>query len=191
MFLFQVLVSFEIWVKLMKPYFDYSSFYNQIYMAVFVLSVVFAFIYARKQSLKYRSGVIVFLLIYIGLTLYSTVFGRHDVNPPYFCFTPFWSYIAIFEGKTVLIGENILNILLFFPIGFGLNCIFSNKSPKYIICIGLLFSLLIEIFQFSLHKGWFELDDLFHNTIGCYLGNMLYKRLIRNCQKLSLNESNV
>ncbi|MBQ4057569.1 MAG: VanZ family protein [Lachnospiraceae bacterium] len=39
-----------------------------------------------------------------------------------------------------------------------------------VVCIAFSISLSIELIQLAMHLGLFELDDLFHNSLGCALG---------------------
>lgn len=48
----------------------------------------------------------------------STVIYRETLPEPHSNFMPFWSYQAIKNGEDMYIVENILNIILFIPIGF-------------------------------------------------------------------------
>ncbi len=48
-----------------------------------------------------------------------------------------------------------------------LNC--KNKWVISII-IGSLLSTVIEVIQLFFHRGLFEFDDIFHNTLGTVIG---------------------
>lgn len=75
----------------------------------------------------------------------------------------------------------ILNILLFIPFGYMLPCIFGKlqKALWGVVLIGFVCSLLTEVVQLVTHLGWFDLDDLLNNTIGCVLGVILYRGFLR------------
>lgn len=47
------------------------------------------------------------------------------------------------------------------------------------VLIGFFCSLLIETVQLITHLGWFELDDLLNNTIGCVLGVIFYRVFLK------------
>ena len=74
------------------------------------------------------------------------------------------------------------NILMFVPIGFLLMQVGKSIKGKamrllyavvsFITCI--LFSTLIEYLQYKLHRGYCEVDDIIHNTIGTVIGIALY-----------------
>lgn len=74
-----------------------------------------------------------------------------------------------------------LNALLFVPYGFLLEWLV--KRPPWlrfllVTCCGFLTSLFIEIMQLQSGRGYFELNDLVTNTIGCGLGAMGAQLLI-------------
>ena len=73
----------------------------------------------------------------------------------------------------------LLNILMLAPLGFLLPFI-SKKfdSFKNILLVAFTFTIFIELFQLVTHRGIFELDDLFHNTIGAILGYFISKAFI-------------
>lgn len=48
-----------------------------------------------------------------------------------------------------------------------------------LVLIGFFFSVLMETLQLVTHLGWFDLDDLLNNTIGCMVGVGFYRVLLR------------
>ncbi|GAA3628208.1 VanZ family protein [Lactobacillus hamsteri] len=68
------------------------------------------------------------------------------------------------------------NILCFLPLGFLSPIVFSKKQTFWRIIIGgMLFSMLIETLQFLLGTGVSDIDDVFFNTIGMFIGYLLYQ----------------
>ncbi len=111
------------------------------------------------------------LLAYIFLLLCSTVFYRMPSLGLRYNFLPFWSYTSIIEGSNkYLIYEAVLNILVFIPIGLLFGIILKKKILKTSLLISLLISLSIELLQFFFHRGYSEVDDIFHNFLGCFIG---------------------
>jgi len=124
------------------------------------------------------------LVGFIWYTLNSTVFGRETYSEYKYKEFPFWSYLAIYDGKTVLIKEDLLNVALFLPIGFLLFFSITRKSWRIATLSGLGLSVCIELMQLIGKRGTCEFDDVFHNTIGCVIGYyvawavmMLYNRV--------------
>ena len=63
-----------------------------------------------------------------------------------------------------------LNILLFVPFGYLQKKLFGHKKGVWVIMQGMLFSLLIEVIQYSFCLGWFDIDDVICNTLGTCVG---------------------
>ena len=120
---------------------------------------------------------------YVFLIYCSTVIFRkvsesvagHNLNP-------FWSYEAIKNGREDLIAENIMNVVVFVPVGMLLGLITLKTQTcrrtriariSLIVGTGLTISGSIEVLQFYLMRGFSEFDDVFHNTMGCLIGFMI------------------
>ena len=133
-----------------------------------IIVMVFAF---AKDFNTARKGVISTLLVeYCFLVLCSTVIYRTTTVDYKIDLTPFWSYVAIDEGQTELIKENLLNIALGVPVGFLLSFIMNRRSWWKAALVGFLFSSVIELSQLVFKRGLCEFDDVFHNTLGCVIG---------------------
>jgi glycopeptide antibiotics resistance protein len=67
------------------------------------------------------------------------------------------------------------NIIAFIPWGFMLPLIYQSlhKFAKF-IATTLLFILTIELFQFVTMTGFFDIDDIILNSIGCAIGYFFY-----------------
>lgn len=115
-----------------------------------------------------------FLIGYIFLILASTVITRTVEQEYDFKWELFWSYAAIKKGRKHLLYLNIANVLMLIPVGFLLSCV-SVMSFKKAILSGILISGGIEVAQLSLKRGLFEFDDVFHNTLGCVIGYLIYR----------------
>lgn len=114
------------------------------------------------------------LFCYILFVYSRTVLFRKTATGHIYNFQPLWSYEAIANGRESLILEHILNILLFMPIGFMAGVVFESKRWWKVILLGLGISVSIEAMQYYFKKGFAELDDVMHNTIGCLLGFLLF-----------------
>ena len=129
-----------------------------------------------------------FLIGYLFLIYASTVITR-DVRESYdYNCLFFWSYIAAWrEGDMGLLYLNIANLVMLLPVGF-LSGGIGVKSYKCVTLLGIGISGVIEVSQLIFKRGMFEFDDIFHNTLGCVLGYLVYrigKRFIikRSCTK--------
>ena len=105
------------------------------------------------------------LIEYLFLIYSSTVFLREDRGVIKCELIPFWSY-----GRPDLLVENIMNVVVFVPVGLLLSCV-SNRSKWWmVLLIGTCMSVSIEVLQFVFKKGFAEVDDVMHNTFGCMIG---------------------
>ena len=50
-----------------------------------------------------------------------------------------------------------------------------NGSCLIVLLIGCSISITIEALQFCFMKGFSELDDVMHNTVGCLMGWLMVK----------------
>ena len=119
---------------------------------------------------------------YIWYTLDTTLLGRSDYSYYRYKTVPFWSYAAIMDGKESLIKENLLNVALFFPIGFLLYCLMPIRKWSITLMFGIFFSVCIELLQLVWRRGTCEFDDVFHNTIGCLIGFFVARIIIKCCR---------
>ncbi len=51
-----------------------------------------------------------------------------------------------------------------------------------VIGVGCLISISIEVLQFIFIRGFSEVDDVIHNTLGCAIGYGLYKTAKLACR---------
>ena len=89
------------------------------------------------------------------------------------------TYKEVFENDNInyFLINFVGNIAMFVPIGFCLPVLWSIKG-RYVVLIGFLISLFIEISQLFLSRGT-DIDDLILNTLGTGFGLLLYKLLKR------------
>lgn len=109
------------------------------------------------------------LAAYILFILMETVLGRES-GVGRVELVPFWSY-----SHPELRMEIVLNYLLFMPLGVLLYLCFGEKLGLRVVLAGFLFSVSIELIQFTFKIGVFEFDDMIGNTIGCLIGAVVGK----------------
>ncbi|MFD2442502.1 VanZ family protein [Bacillus sp. CGMCC 1.16607] len=80
----------------------------------------------------------------------------------------------------IILHNTIGNILIFVPLGIFLP-ILLKKYHKFskIFLIGFVISFAVEVLQFSLQIGQFDIDDIILNTLGTIVGFSLFKFLIQ------------
>lgn len=124
--------------------------------------------YGIKKGLRYTSGLL--MVEYVFLIFCSTVIYRSVGEIRQYDFHPFWSYQAIQDGREELLAENIMNVVVFIPVGLLLGIAFKQVTWWKALLIGCSISVIIESLQFFLMRGFSELDDVMHNTLGCLIG---------------------
>ena len=138
---------------------------------VFCFGAVFFLIWKGvRKGLQYTA--LLALLEYITMIYCSTVFCRTVIDDEKYDrtqLTPFWSY-----NRPELFVENVINVVMFVPIGFMLGCTCRNIKWWQALLIGVGISVSIEVLQFVTGKGFSEFDDVMHNTLGCMIGFGLY-----------------
>ena len=133
-----------------------------------------------KQGLRY--GTVLLLAEWVFLVLCAIVLFREASADRGYNLMPFWSYWDYGKDSYFLemFGENILNVLLFMPVGFLAGCSFRGITFKKALLLGGGLSVFIEVLQFILKKGFCETDDVTHNVLGCLIGyglsNVIFKR---------------
>ena len=144
-----------------------------------VLLLVFCGI---KKGLRY--SLMLLLIEYVFLLFCSTVIFRTPGETRQYDFHPFWSY-----SRPDLLVENIMNVVVFIPVGMILGSLLRVKgswSPNgswlmvkgswlLVAIIGCGISVTIEAIQFFLMRGFSEVDDVMHNTVGCLFGWFMVK----------------
>lgn len=147
------------------------SLYRDIPMAVYegLLSVlclgavVVIACYGLKRGRRRIAGLL--LVEYIFLIYCSTVIYRKGYEGAGYELIPFWSY-----NDPILFVENVMNVVAFIPIGLLMAISQPNMKWWRLLLIGIFLSVGIEALQFFFVKGFSEVDDVIHNTLGCMIG---------------------
>ena len=150
-------------------------------LSVFYLGVVL-FIAFKGVRIGLRWSSVLLLIEYIFLLFCSTVIFRPTGETRQYDFHPFWSY-----DRPELLVENIMNVIVFIPVGMILGSLLRVKGSWLVaLLIGCSISITVEALQFWFMKGFSEVDDVMHNTLGCLIGygeyavaRYGYERIIR------------
>ena len=140
-------------------------------LSVFCLGVVF-FVAFKGIRTGFRWSSVLLLIEYIFLLFCSTVIFRPTGETRQYDFHPFWSY-----DRPELLVENIMNVVVFIPVGLLLGIAFKQMTWWKALLIGCSISVTIEALQFWFMKGFSEVDDMMHNTVGCLMGCCMVKGL--------------
>lgn len=154
-------------------------------LSIFCIGLVVFIVWKGfKTGLRYSATLL--LIEYIFLLFCSTVIFRTTGATRQYDFHPFWSY-----DRPDLLIENIMNVIVFIPVGMILGSLIRVKGSwsKYgswfkvnglwliVLLIGCSISVTIEAQQFWFMKGFSEVDDVMHNTLGCVIGYIAYKSM--------------
>ncbi len=165
----------NMWMKLWNIFLTHNRPWTLWELVVFgsLLAMVSGVIWRMKKQGKIsRSQALAgtLLALFLVLVFASTVFTRMPARRSYELM-PLWSWQRVLtHGDTAILQENLLNILLFVPIGILLFFVSQKLNLRHACLIGFSISFLIEVCQLVLCRGLFEWDDMVHNTLGCGAG---------------------
>lgn len=132
---------------------------------------------------------ILYLIFLIYVLFFDEKFGRTITNRPYSYNLVLFKEIKRFYKYRELLGTKAVflnifcNIMAFIPFGFMIPLLHQNK--RNVVTVTLLsfeLSLTIEVVQLLFKVGCFDVDDLFLNTVGGFLGAIMFVfvRKVRN-----------
>lgn len=136
-----------------------------------------------KEGLRYSS--VLLLAEWVMLVLAIAVLFRETRMEYRINLIPLSSYFDIAENsylkeKTAI---NLLNVVLFIPVGLLVGYGFKGMTWQRAMAIGAVLSVTIEVLQLLFRKGLCEVDDVIHNGIGCMIGYFIHRlssKLLRN-----------
>ena len=140
---------------------------------IFLIFVVYIVLLTKFVLFKYHTPL-------DAIQQFSMTFSKEQLERQNFTL---FETIKLFWNTTVLSNQvkfnNLgLNIIGFMPFGFFIPLLFSSKRNMIkMILLTFFFSFSYEIIQFFCEVGSFDVDDLFLNTIGGFLGYILFKVL--------------
>ena len=143
-------------------------------LVIIIIGSIIAFT-KRGRNEGLRISACLFLLLYVIVLFCSTVFFRATRTTRHYPFDFLWHYQAIGQGKVLFFPEIIMNIAVFVPIGFAIGLAFRKIKGWQAILIGMGISVVIELFQWFFRKGFADVDDVIHNTLGCLIGFAVWR----------------
>lgn len=141
-------------------------------LSLMCIGIVLLLTWKGRRAGRYIAGLL--LMEYSFLLYCSTVIFRKVLPEREFDLMPFWSYRAIMDGKEQYLAENIMNVVVFMPVGILLGIAIRGRNVWTALLVGVGLSVGIETLQFVFKKGFSELDDVMHNTLGCMIGYGVY-----------------
>jgi len=130
----------------------------------------------------------------LWLLFFQRLFREHGTG---MILTPFYTIWG--DIKTILFTDDpvkwrllmnlIGNIFMFVPIGFFLPHKWRTFRKFGIFIITALFiDLTIELTQYFLKLGWFDVDDIILNVLGMAAGYLVYRILARKFPQIIINK---
>lgn len=117
----------------------------------------------------------------MGRTVADSDF-HYNLNP-FFEIDRIWRNRDILGIRYVVINL-IGNVVAFIPFGYLLPQLPKKKLGVFFtVLFSLEFSLVVEIIQLITRKGSFDVDDLILNTLGGFVGFIIYKLIILSSAK--------
>lgn len=181
----------QLWDTLGLKVYSYALYYHipegffECMLSIFLVGAVVLCVWkGLKKGIQFSAALL--CIEYVVLVFCSTIVFRDPLLERDFNLRPFWSY-----SNPNLYAENLMNFLVFVPIGLLLGVSIKGLKMRNALLAGICLSVFIEIFQFVLKKGFAEVDDVVHNTLGCMIGYGAYYmivwffRRIRSYVKLS------
>lgn len=191
-------MNYNFWQSIIydfENHFEIGIFTGDTYIifSIFILLMLLMLVFIRSENTNERimqaalQGYM-FIVYSMAVILHYKRFER-KVN-----FQLFLSYKRAIEyGNKYLFYLGIENVLAFVPIGI-LILILLKREKKFssVLLTTVLsgaFSLLIEVVQYIFVVGVFDVDDLFHNTLGGFLGALLAFVVFRIRNKIKAESS--
>ena len=129
---------------------------------------------------------IVFFILYILLLLDLFIFQRStaaermsmNLIPFKGAFSIYWPRIRSGHFQSGVFVQFFGNLLIFTPLGFYLDLWWRKKPHKWILyLIPVLLASAIELCQYFFRIGQCDIDDMWMNVVGFFLGILLVKIL--------------
>lgn len=181
-----------------------------------ILSLIFSvgLVYLRRTvstllSLqKLRKLDVLLLCGYVLLVLLITIGVRSYDDESIVNLNPIKSYSQIFRTLVEGIQSNAflqrfrwvsaalegyaLNVLLFVPFGYLIPSVLNSICRCWkVVLLGFATSLTIETIQLVTCLGWFDASDLLHNTVGTWIGWIIYKKVLGGSTESLVGEDDI
>ncbi|MCM1058344.1 MAG: VanZ family protein [Firmicutes bacterium] len=126
----------------------------------------------KKQKPPVKWAPVTVFCVYMAVLIVITFFSRESGSRSDVLDLRLFSTWGINDRNNAFVVENVL---LFIPYGL-FYCWNSSMRWKPFWCtlLGAVISLWIETMQLVTGRGYFQIDDIVTNTLGAFLGALLY-----------------
>ena len=140
-------------------------------LAIFGIGMT-ALVWSRGLREGLRMSSVLLLLEWVFVILGITLFFREERLERAVNLIPLNSYYHYAKNTYPMevAAINILNVVMFFPLGLLLGLGFRKMTWRKVFLLCLVGSVLIEILQLIFMRGLCEVDDIIHNVVGCMMG---------------------
>jgi glycopeptide antibiotics resistance protein len=139
---------------------------------------------ANKKDARTTRLVRLLFLVYMLLLLYFLFFseemGRLEAGSEYRYNLVLFREIRRFYRHREVVGfkwffMNVFgNVIAFMPFGMLMPRLARRQNWFFITLMALELSFVVEVLQLVFRLGCFDVDDLFLNTLGGFLGYLVY-----------------
>lgn len=152
------------------------------FLALVTFDVAYLILYRERKKdygifLAKNQFILYISFLYIAFVIYLTVLSRPPGSRTGVDLMPLATISPKLTGN-IYAAENIL---LFLPFGI-LYCLlpFPFKRPQGCMAGAFTASILIELVQYITQRGYLQTDDVILNVLGCYLGYVAGRYLVRS-----------
>lgn len=159
--------------------------YTMPYGVLLLAGITFPFVLAKLRR-RWRALPGGLLVLWAGAVLCYTVLSRSRGSGFTLSLVPLHTYRSMLNGGTrELLRSNFMNGLLFYPAGVLMGFLLPRRRRGWtqLLLTAAVFgclSLAIELTQYTLQLGHFEMDDILHNTLGVIIGWAACRMVIQN-----------
>ena len=146
----------------------------QVYVGLLLVFVVGLVVLLWRKGIRegLRYSAMLLLAEWVLVVLAMTVVCRETRAERGLSLIPLVSYFDYGTNSYLMemAAINILNVVLFIPVGLLLGCAFRQMTWRRALAIGAGMSASIEVLQLIFKRGLCETDDVIHNVVGCMIG---------------------
>lgn len=126
----------------------------------------------KKHLVLYRELIMLSMIIYT-LMLFQVVTNQDVVSWSSNNFIPFKEMFRYKLGSALFFKNVLGNLIMFLPFGFYVAYTLRPAGKKVVLILSLMASVTIELVQLAIGRV-FDVDDIILNTMGGFLGGLIY-----------------